>query len=83
MLKFDSEFYLHIIGTEMGTIFAPIYANLTMGYHEIKVYSIIRQSYALASKHFENSWFRLDDCQILLKVNLMKPDHLLSILNQI
>ena len=25
----------------------------------------------------------LDDCQILLKVNLIKPDHLLSILNQI
>ena len=68
----------------MGTIFTPTYANLTMGYHEIKVYSIIRQSYALASKHFENSWFRyLNDCQILLKVNLIKPDQLLSILNQI
>ena len=68
----------------MGTVFAPTYANLTMGYHEIKVYSIIRQSHALASKHFENSLYRyLDDCQILLKVNLIKPEHLLSILNQI
>ena len=67
----------------MGTIFAPIYANLSMGYHEIKVYSIIRQSYTLASKHFENSWFRyLDDCQILLKINLIKPEHFLPILNQ-
>ena len=55
-----------------------------MGYHEIKVYSIIRQSYTLANKHFENFWFKyLDDCQILLKVNLIKPDHLLSVLNQI
>ena len=55
-----------------------------MRYHKIKVYSIIRQSYALAIKHFESSWFRyLGDCQILLKVNLMKPEHLLSILNQI
>ena len=55
-----------------------------MEYHEIKVYSIISQSSALASKHFENSWFKyLDDCQILLKVNLIKPEHLLSILNQI
>ena len=73
-------------GTAMGTIFAPTYtyANLTMGYHEIKNYSIVRQSYALASKHFENFWFRyLDDCQILLKVNLIKPEHLLSIINQI
>ena len=68
----------------MGTIFAPTYANLTMGYHEIKVYFIIRQSHALASKHFENSLYRyLGDCQILLKVNLIKPEHLLSILNQI
>ena len=38
----------------------------------------------LASKYFERSWFRfLDNCQILLKINLIKPDHLLSILNQI
>ena len=83
-LTFDSEFYLQIKGKAMGTIFAPTYANLTMGYHEIKVYSIISQSYALASKHLQNSWFRhLDDCQILLKVDLIKPEHLLSILNQI
>ena len=55
-----------------------------MEYHEIKVYSFIRQSYALNSKYFENSCFRfLDGCQILLKVNLIKPDNLFSILNQI
>ena len=68
----------------MGTIFAPTYANLTMGYHKVKVYSITSQSYTLVSKYFQNFWFRyLDDCQILLKVNLMKPKHLLSMLNQI
>ena len=83
-LTFDSEFYLQIKGTAMGTIFAPTIANLTMGYHEIKFYSIIRQHCTLTSKHFENSWFRfLGDCQIILKVNLIKPEHLLSILNQI
>ena len=55
-----------------------------MGHHEIKVYSISRQSYPLASKNFENSEYRyLDDCQILLKVDLIKREHLLSILNQI
>ena len=70
MLTFHSEFYLQIRGTIMGTIFAPTYANLIMGYREIKVYSIIRQSYAFASKHFENHWFRfLDDRQILLKLD--------------
>ena len=51
-----------------------------MGYYENKVYSINRQSYSLASKHFENSWFRyLDDCQVLL----IKPDYLLLLLYQI
>ena len=84
ILTFDSEFYLQIKGTAIGTIFAPTYANLNMKYHEIKVYSIISQSYALPSKHFQNSWFRyLDDCQVLLKVNLIKQAYILSILNQI
>ena len=32
-VTFDSEFYLQIKGTAMGTIFAPTYANLTIGYH--------------------------------------------------
>ena len=54
------------------------------GNHEIKVYSIISQSYVLAIKYFENSWLSyLYDCQILLKVNSIKSGHLLSVLNQI
>ena len=74
-LTFDSEFYLQIKGTAMDTIFAPNYANLT---HQIKVYSIISQSYTSASKRFQNSRLRyLDDCQILLKVDFIKPEHLL------
>ena len=68
----------------MATIFVPTYANIAMLYHDIKVFCIICLSYALARKHFENSRFGyLDDFQILLKVNLIKPDHLLSILKQI
>ena len=46
-VTFDFEFYIHIEGTAMGTIFARTYANLTMRYHGIEVYYIIRQSYAL------------------------------------
>ena len=68
----------------MGKIFAPTYANLAIGYHESKFYSAIRQGHALVIKYFENSQFRfLDDCQILLKVSWIKPDYLLSIINQI
>ena len=83
-LTFGWEFYLQIKRTVMCTIFASTYASLTMGSHEIKVYSIIRQSYTLTGKHFEHSCLRfLHGCQILLKANLIKPDYLLSILNQI
>ena len=42
----------------MGRYFAPTYVNLAMGYYEIKVYFIIYQSNALASKYFENSWLK-------------------------
>ena len=79
-LTFDSEFYLQ--GTSMDTIFTPTYANLRIGYYEIKVYSIICQSYALSSKYFKNNCLKiLDNCEILLKVNLIKPDDLFSIFN--
>ena len=50
----------------------------------MKLKFIICKSYALAGELVENSWFSyLGDCQILLKVNLARPKHLLSILNQI
>ena len=32
---FDSTYYLQIHGTVMGTNFAPTYAILSMGYHEV------------------------------------------------
>ena len=68
----------------METVFAPAYTNVTIRYHEVKVYFIICQSHALASKHFENVMFRfLGDFQILLKIIFIKPDDLLSILNQV
>ena len=68
----------------MDTVFVPAYANLPIGYREIIVYSIICQSYTLASKHFENVMLRfLGDAQILLKIIFIKPDDLLSLLNQV
>ena len=35
----NNEFYNQIEGTAMGTIFAPTYTTLSMGYFEIKLYS--------------------------------------------
>ena len=47
-------------------------------------FTLLCTSYALVGKHFQSSWLKfLGDSQILLTVNLIKPDYLLSILNQI
>ena len=37
---FDNECFLQLHGTAMDTVFAPTYANLSMGYHEIKLYDL-------------------------------------------
>ena len=84
-LTFDSMFLLQLKGTAMGTVFAPTYANLTMAYHKIQVYYVIKNTYSLVvSKFFEENWFRfLDHCEILLNTRLIKPNDLLKILNQV
>ena len=47
-------------------------------------FTLLCTSYGLVGKHFQSFWLRfLGDSQILLTVNLIKPDYLLSILNQI
>ena len=38
-MKLNNEVYNQIKGIAMGTIFAPTYAPLSMGYFEIKLYS--------------------------------------------
>ena len=51
-------------GTEVGTTFAPTYATLSMGHHEIELYAIMRSKFTLrVSNYFEQNWKRfLDDC---------------------
>ena len=44
---FNDEYFLQLQGTAMGTVFAPTYANLSMGYHEIKLYDLIELNYNL------------------------------------
>ena len=64
---FDNEFYRQKSGTAMGTKVAPTYANLVMGYLELKIY---QDSIDLFDVEFQNyimtNWKRyLDDCFIL------------------
>jgi len=82
---FDDEFYTQISGTAMGTIFAPTYATLTMGYLELKLYDVCLRSFGPTVKKlvYEN-WSRfLDDCEILLDKTLITPEQLLEILNSL
>ena len=69
----------------MGNEFAPTYAKLNMGYHEIKLYDLNKLTYNLdIRQYFVENWKRfLDDCEILLKTDLIKPDDLLTILNSV
>ena len=85
MLSFESMFFLQLKGTAMGTVFAPNHAKLTMAYHEIQVYFIIKNTYKLVvSKFFEKHWFWfLNDCEILLSTKLIEPNELLTLLNQV
>ena len=69
----------------MGTIFAPTYANLTMGFFELPFYDLCKDRFGedLRNFIFEN-WSRfLDDCETMLEENKINPNDLLSILNSI
>ena len=84
-MTFDEMFYLQIQGAAMGTIFATTCATLSMGFHEIELYAIIRNKFTLpASNYFEQNWKRfLDDYFIFLRLSLIKPNKLLDFLNNI
>ena len=84
-MTFDEMFYLQIQGSAIRTIFAPTYATLSMGLHEIELYATIRNKFTLpVSNYFEQNWKRfLDDCFIFLRLSLIKLNKLLDVLNNI
>ena len=75
-MTFDERFYLQIQGIAMGKIFAPTYAALSMGFHEIEPYAIIRNKFTLpVSNYFEQNWERfLYDCFIFLGLSMETSD---------
>ena len=75
---FDNEYFLQLQGTAMGTMFAPTYANFSMGYHEIKLYDLIEMNYNLdIRQYFVENWKRFrDDCKILLNTDFCGFGHI-------
>ena len=69
----------------MGSVFAPTYANLTRPTTKFKFVSSLKTFVvSLVSKYDEEHWFRfLDDHEILLNTRLIRPNGLLTILNQV
>ena len=69
----------------MGTIFAPTYASLTMGFFEIKLYRICEIKWGNEFCNFlKENWSRyLDDCETPLNKNIITPAELLETINTI
>ena len=69
----------------MGSIFAPTYANLSMGYFEIKLFRActFKCGDLLAKYIKENYNHFLDDCYTVLRSSQISPEELLLTLNSI
>ena len=51
-LRFWQSILLQLQGTVMGTVFALTYANLSMAYHEIKLYDLTELNYDLGIRQY-------------------------------
>ena len=84
-MKFNNKFYNQIKGTAKGTIFAPTYTTLSMGYFEIKLYNACTFKYGkLLAENVKENWNRfLDDCYTVLRSSQISPEEILLTLNSI
>ena len=55
--SFNSNFYQQTKGTAMGTKFAPVYATLTIGYLEVKLYEKVTMIFGNTFRdYFTSDW---------------------------
>ena len=82
---FNEEFFHQIAGTAMGTIVAPTYATLVMGYLKIQFYEKCKNELGVNNgKYIEENWQRfLDNCYIALDTTNINPLKLFDILKNI
>ena len=80
-LTSDTDYYIRVRGTAMGTKVAPTYATLVTGFIEIRLYEQIEEKYGINIKnHFINKWWRyLDDCFLIWDTRIDSIENLLSI----
>ena len=82
---FNGDFFTLIKGTATGTVTAPAYAILTIGYLETILYKQIRQKFGdIIHNYFVLNWKRfLDDCFIIWKKSFCDFEEILSLLNNL
>ena len=82
-MKFDNEFFNQIKDTAKGTIFAPTYATLSMGYFDIKLSGVCNFKYGkVLAEHIKQNWNNiLYDCYTVLRSSQISPEELLHTLN--
>ena len=82
---FNDKTYRQKSGTAMGTKVAPTYANLVMGYHELKIYEESSRIFGDGfSNYLKENWKRfLDDCFILWIQNLNQLHEFKTLINSI
>ena len=83
--KFNDEFCVKLNGPAMGTIFAPTYAMLSMGYFELTFYRIcINEFGETLGQSILVNWRRFrGDCETPLDKTKIDPNRLLEIANSI
>ena len=81
--SFNDRFYKQTKGTAMGTKFAPVYATLTVGYLEQKLYTEIETAFGSEfGTYFIQNWKRfLDDCFVPWTKSVEDLNQLHTILN--
>ena len=82
---FNNDLYKQIKGTAMGTKFVPVYATLSIGHQEVKLYEKVSEDFGNEfGKYFITSWKRfLDDCFILWTKSVRDLETLHNILNNL
>ena len=83
-MKSNNDFYNQIKVTAMATIFAPTYTTLSIGYFEIKLYSVCNFTYGeLLAEYIKENWDRFFDNYTVLRSSQISPEELLLTLNSI
>ena len=82
---FNRDHYRQLMGTAMGTKFAPAYAALCLGYLEDKLYKQLDTRFCDSiSTQFKNNYKRfLDDILMVLDEKHMQVEDILNLLNNL